>query len=114
MQFLRFYLMHLNRLILSKYQKSNYNSRIIRVLIVGEYSLRGEEKCDEYLELLSSNVNAANVLTNGSIVLVLLKMFRDSKVSSLLHVQLASRIGLLIRDSTFFGDELANSGILGD
>ncbi|WMV30226.1 hypothetical protein MTR67_023611 [Solanum verrucosum] len=77
-------------------------------------ALLGEEKCDEYLELLSSNVNAANVLTNGSIVLVLLKMFRDSKVSSLLHVQLASRIGLLIRDSTFFGDELANSGILGD
>ncbi|KAH0709359.1 hypothetical protein KY284_010786 [Solanum tuberosum] len=66
----------------------------------------------KYLELLSSNADAANVLTNGSIVLVLLKMFRDSKVS-LLHVQLASCIGLLIRDSTFFGDELANSGILG-
>ncbi|KAH0709319.1 hypothetical protein KY284_010746 [Solanum tuberosum] len=39
-------------------------------------------------------------------------MFRDTMVS-LLHVQLASRISLLIRQSTFFGDELANSGILG-
>ncbi|KAH0672668.1 hypothetical protein KY284_023755 [Solanum tuberosum] len=39
-------------------------------------------------------------------------MFRDSKFS-LLDVQLASRIGLLIRDCNFFGHELANFGILG-
>ncbi|KAH0709325.1 hypothetical protein KY284_010752 [Solanum tuberosum] len=43
----------------------------------------------KYLELLSNNADAANILTNGSIVLVLLKMLCDSK------------------------DELANSGILG-
>ncbi|KAG5594991.1 hypothetical protein H5410_036223 [Solanum commersonii] len=66
----------------------------------------------KYLEILSNNADAANVLTNGSIVLVLLKMLYHSKVS-LLHAQLASIIILLIRHFTYFGDELASSGILG-
>ncbi|KAH0706065.1 hypothetical protein KY285_010597 [Solanum tuberosum] len=37
----------------------------------------------KYLELLSSNAVVANILTNGSIVLVLLKMLRDPKLANL-------------------------------
>ncbi|KAH0709357.1 hypothetical protein KY284_010784 [Solanum tuberosum] len=55
MQFLQFHLMHLN------WEKKN----VIK-----------------YLELLSNNADAANILTNGSIVLVLLKMLRDSKLAN--------------------------------
>lgn len=65
-----------------------------------------------YLELLSTNPDAANILTNGPIMLVLVKMLRQSKALAL-RVQLSSLIGLLIRHSTFIGDDLANSGILG-
>ncbi|CAA0834795.1 Protein kinase family protein with ARM repeat domain [Striga hermonthica] len=65
-----------------------------------------------YLEMLSTNADAANILTNGPIMLVLIKMLRQSKALAL-RVQLSSLIGLLIRHSTFIGDDLANSGILG-
>ncbi|KAL6535359.1 hypothetical protein OROMI_026733 [Orobanche minor] len=65
-----------------------------------------------YLEMLSTNADAANILTNGPIMLVLVKMLRQSKALAL-RVQLSSLIGLLIRHSTFIGNDLANSGILG-
>ncbi|EPS71184.1 hypothetical protein M569_03574, partial [Genlisea aurea] len=65
-----------------------------------------------YLEMLSSNIDAANVLTNGPVMLVLVKILRQSKALTL-RVQLSSVIGLLIRHSTFIGAELAGSGILG-
>ncbi|KAL9140063.1 hypothetical protein ABFS82_14G011800 [Erythranthe guttata] len=65
-----------------------------------------------YLEMLSTNADAANILTNGPIMLVLIKMLRQSKALAL-RVQMSSLIGLLIRHSTFIGDDLANSGILG-
>ncbi|KAG6664350.1 hypothetical protein CIPAW_02G087200 [Carya illinoinensis] len=64
-----------------------------------------------YLETLSSNADASNILTNGPIML-LVKMLRQSKASAL-RVQLASLVGLLIRHLTFIEDDLANSGILG-
>lgn len=75
---------------------------------------RGLEKQNmiRYLEMLSTNVEAANILTNGSIMPVLVKMLRQSKASAL-RVQLASLLGLLIRHSTYIDDELSNSGILG-
>ncbi|KAK4713589.1 hypothetical protein R3W88_019496 [Solanum pinnatisectum] len=84
----------------------------IRLIESGNTPSREKQNVIKYLEILSSNADAANVLTNGSIVLVLLKMLHHSKVS-LLHAKLASLIILLIRHFTFFGDELANSGILG-
>ncbi|XP_051152615.1 serine/threonine-protein kinase RUNKEL [Andrographis paniculata] len=65
-----------------------------------------------YLEMLSTNADAANLLTNGPIMLVLVKMLRQSKALAL-RVQLSSLVGLLIRHSTFIGDDLAVSGILG-
>ena len=61
-----------------------------------------------YLEMLSSNADAANILTNGPIMLMLVKLQRQSKASAL-RVQLASLIGLLIRHSTFVDDSLASS-----
>ncbi|GJS91881.1 serine/threonine-protein kinase RUNKEL [Tanacetum coccineum] len=58
------------------------------------------------------NTDAANILTNGQIMPVLVKMLRQSKASAL-RVQLASLLGLFIRHSTFINDDLANSGMLG-
>lgn len=65
-----------------------------------------------YLEALSTNADAANILTNGPIMLMLVKMLRQSKIH-ILRVQLASLVGLLIRHSTYIDDDLANSGIIG-
>jgi len=96
---------------MSKEQLDSFNSRIISI-VSGNTPSGEKQNVIRYLELLSSNADAANILTNGSIVLVLVKMLRHSKVT-LLRAQLASLIGLLIRHSTFIGDELANSGILG-
>ncbi|XP_075521675.1 serine/threonine-protein kinase RUNKEL-like [Primulina tabacum] len=81
-------------------------------ILSGNAALGEKQGVIRYLEGLSSNVDAANVLTNGPIMLVLVKMLRQSKASSL-RVQLSSLIGLLIRHSTFIGDDLPNSGILG-
>ncbi|KAK4357847.1 hypothetical protein RND71_023457 [Anisodus tanguticus] len=96
---------------MSKEQLDTFNSRIISI-VSGNTASGEKQNVIRYLELLSSNADAANILTNGPIMLVLVKMLRHSKVS-LLRAQLASVIGLLIRHSTFIGDELANSGILG-
>ncbi|KAL3329897.1 hypothetical protein AABB24_033987 [Solanum stoloniferum] len=96
---------------MSKEQLDSFNSRIISI-VSGNTPSGEKQNVIRYLELLSSNADAANILTNGSIMLVLVKMLRHSKVT-LLRAQLASLIGLLIRHSTFIGDELANSGILG-
>ncbi|VFQ64728.1 unnamed protein product [Cuscuta campestris] len=95
---------------MSKEQPDLVN-KIIGILS-GNTSTGEKQNVIRYLEMLSSNADAANILTNGPIMLVLVKMLRQSK-TSLLHAQLASLIGLLIRRSTFIGDELSNSGILG-
>ncbi|GAV63396.1 Pkinase domain-containing protein [Cephalotus follicularis] len=95
----------------SKEQLTLLSNKIIAILngttIIGE-----KQNVVRYLEMLSSNADAANILTNGPIMLMLVKMFRQSKASAL-RVQLASLIGLLIRHSTFIENDLANSGILG-
>ncbi|XP_040995259.1 serine/threonine-protein kinase RUNKEL-like [Juglans microcarpa x Juglans regia] len=87
------------------------NNKIIAI-VNGNTSVGEKQNVIRYLEMLSSNADAANILTNGPIMLLLIKMLRQSKVSAL-RVQLASLIGLLIRHSTFIEDNLANSGILG-
>lgn len=96
---------------MSKEQLDTFSSRIISI-VSGNTASGEKQNLIRYLELLTSNAEAANILTNGPIMLVLVKMLRHSK-ASLLRAQLASLIGLLIRHSTFIGDELANSGILG-
>ncbi|KAH9765569.1 serine/threonine-protein kinase RUNKEL [Citrus sinensis] len=96
---------------MSKEQLDALNARILAVLN-GNSSIGEKQNVVRYLEMLSSNADAANILTSGPIMLVLVKMLRLSKTSAL-RVQLASLIGLFIRHSTFINDDLANSGILG-
>ncbi|XWS14002.1 hypothetical protein CRYUN_Cryun36dG0086900 [Craigia yunnanensis] len=96
---------------ISKEQLNALNNRIISI-IGGNAGIGEKQNVIRYLEMLSNNADAANILTNGPIMLMLVKMLRQSKISAL-RVQLASLIGLLIRHSTFIGDDLANSGILG-
>ncbi|GJV14128.1 serine/threonine-protein kinase RUNKEL [Tanacetum coccineum] len=81
-------------------------------ILNGNTTIGEKQNVMRYLEILSCNVDAANILTNGQMMPVLVKMLRQSKASAL-RVQLASLLGLLIRHSTFINDDLANSGILG-
>uniref|UniRef100_M4CQI6 non-specific serine/threonine protein kinase n=1 Tax=Brassica campestris TaxID=3711 RepID=M4CQI6_BRACM len=87
------------------------NNRIITVLSGSSASISEKQNLIRYLETLSTNADAANILTNGPIMLVLVKVLRLSKTPAF-RVQIASLIGLLIRHSTAIEDELANSGIL--
>ncbi|KAE8735000.1 1-deoxy-D-xylulose 5-phosphate synthase family protein [Hibiscus syriacus] len=95
----------------SKEKLDALNSRIIAIL-GGSTGIGEKQSVIRYLEMLSNNADAANILTNGPIMLMVVKMLRQSKTSAL-RVQLASLIGLLIRHSTFIKEDLANSGILG-
>lgn len=95
---------------LSKEQMEVVTKCIISILN-GNTSVNEKQNVIRYLEMLSCNVDAANILTNGQIMPVLVKMLRLSKASAL-RVQLASLLGLLIRHSTFIDDDLSNSGIL--
>lgn len=96
---------------MSREQLDSVNNKIVGIFN-GNTAIGEKQNVIRYLEMLSSNSDAANILTNGPIMLVIIKVFRQSKTSAL-RAQLASLIGLLIRHSTFIGDELANSGILG-
>ncbi|OVA15082.1 Protein kinase domain [Macleaya cordata] len=96
---------------MSKEHLDTLNYRIISILN-GNNPVAEKHNVIRYLEMLSGNAEAANILTNGPIMLVLVKMLRLSKASAL-RVPLASVIGLLIRHSTFIEDDLASSGILG-
>ncbi|KAG5403393.1 hypothetical protein IGI04_009512 [Brassica rapa subsp. trilocularis] len=87
------------------------NNRIITVLSGSSAGISEKQNLIRYLETLSTNADAANILTNGPIMLVLVKVLRLSKTPAF-RVQIASLIGLLIRHSTAIEDELANSGIL--
>lgn len=97
----------------TKTPKEKLDIMYSRIISIMNGNVNGEKQnVLRYLEMLSTNADAANILTNGPIMLVVLKMLRQSKALAL-RVQLSSLIGLLIRHSTFIGDDLANSGILG-
>lgn len=96
---------------ISKEQLDALHNKIITILN-GNSSVGEKQNVIRYLEMLSNNADAADILTNGPVMLMLVKMIRQSKASAL-RVQLASLIGLLIRHSTSIEDELAHSGILG-
>ncbi|XP_022760483.1 serine/threonine-protein kinase RUNKEL isoform X2 [Durio zibethinus] len=96
---------------MSKEQLDAFTNRIV-LIFGGNAGIGEKQNVIRYLEMLGNNADAANILTNGPIMLMLVKMLRQSKTSAL-RVQLASLIGLLIRHSTFIEDDLANSGILG-
>ena len=82
------------------------SSKIIAIFN-GNSSIGEKQNVIRYLEMLSNNADAANILTNGPIMLLLVKMLRLSKALAL-RVQLASLVGLLIRHSTFIQDDLAD------
>ncbi|KAG9129215.1 hypothetical protein Leryth_006477 [Lithospermum erythrorhizon] len=94
-----------------KEQLDSICNKIISI-IAGNTTIAEKQNVIKYLEVLSTNCDAANILTNGPIILLLVKLLRQSKASAL-RAQLASLIGLLIRHSTYISDELANSGMLG-
>ncbi|KAL8462481.1 hypothetical protein ACS0TY_033492 [Phlomoides rotata] len=97
----------------TKLPKDKLNVMYNRIVSILNGNVNGEKQnVLRYLEMLSINADSANILTNGPIILVLVKMLRQSKAFAL-RVQLSSLIGLLIRHSTIIGDDLANSGILG-
>ncbi|KAK6913819.1 Protein kinase domain [Dillenia turbinata] len=94
----------------SKDQRDALSNKIIAIL--NGNSVQEKQNVIKYLEMLSNNADVANILTNGPVMLVLVKMLRQPK-SSVLRVQLLSLIGLLIRHSNFIEEDLSNSGILG-
>lgn len=97
----------------AKVPKDKLDALYTRIVSIMNGNVNGEKQnMIRYLDLLSTNADAANFLTNGPIMLVLVKMLRQSKALAL-RVQLSSLVGLLIRHSTFIGDDLASSGILG-
>lgn len=91
-------------------QLNVYSSRIIHSLS-GTSHVTDKQNVLRYLEMLSCSADAANIITNGPIMLLLIKMFRLSKTSSL-RAQLASVMALLIRHSTYIEADVANSGIV--
>ncbi|KAG9457566.1 hypothetical protein H6P81_002074 [Aristolochia fimbriata] len=98
----------------AKLSSEQLDSLISRIALVlnGNSPVSEKQNTIRYLEMLSGNTDAANILTNGQVMLVLVKMLRQSK-ASVLRVQLASAIGMLIRHSTFIDTDLASSGIMG-
>uniref|UniRef100_A0A7N0UNZ4 Protein kinase domain-containing protein n=2 Tax=Kalanchoe fedtschenkoi TaxID=63787 RepID=A0A7N0UNZ4_KALFE len=97
-----------------KIPKEQINAMNIKIISIlqGNTNIVDKQNVIRYLEILSTNGDAANILTNGPIMLLLVKLLRQSKVSAL-RIQLASLIGLLVRHSTFIEDDLAHSGIIG-
>uniref|UniRef100_A0A1D1ZBD0 Serine/threonine-protein kinase ULK4 n=1 Tax=Anthurium amnicola TaxID=1678845 RepID=A0A1D1ZBD0_9ARAE len=95
---------------LSSEQLETYNNQII-LSLSGNGQVSEKQNVIRYVEMLSGNSDAANLITNGPVMLLLVKMLRLPKASAL-RIQLASVIGLLIRHSTFIQVELATSGII--
>ncbi|EMS46352.1 Serine/threonine-protein kinase ULK4 [Triticum urartu] len=95
---------------LPREQMNAFHSQIIQSLS-GSFQVSEKQNIIRYLELLSMNSDAANIITNGPIMSLLIKMLRLSK-TSVLRVQVASLMGLLIRYSTILDAELASSGIV--
>ncbi|XBJ04181.1 hypothetical protein VPH35_023164 [Triticum aestivum] len=95
---------------LPREQVNAFNSQIIQSLS-GSFQVSEKQNIIRYLELLSMNSDAANIITNGPIMLLLIRMLRLSK-TSVLRVQVASLMGLLVRYSTILDAELASSGII--
>ncbi|KAK1318142.1 Serine/threonine-protein kinase TIO [Acorus calamus] len=95
---------------LSPEQLKAHNHRILLSLTGNSPSLE-KQNTIKYIEMLSGSAEAAEIVTNGPIMQMLVKMLRLTK-TSVLRVQLATVIGLLIRHSTFIESDLAHSGIM--
>lgn len=86
------------------------NIRIIHSLSATT-QLSEKQNTIRYLEMISMNTDAANILINGTIMPLIVKMLRLSKTPSL-RVLLASVLGLVIRHSTLIKPDLSSSGIM--
>ncbi|XP_021727752.1 serine/threonine-protein kinase RUNKEL-like [Chenopodium quinoa] len=95
---------------ISKDQFDAFTNKIVTIFN-GNANFGEKQNTIRYLETLSNNAEVANMITNGPVMLVLIKLLRHSKASSF-RIQLVSLIGLLIRHSTYIQDELANSGLI--
>ena len=95
---------------LPREQMNAFHSQIMQSLS-GSFQVSEKQNIIRYLELLSMNSDAANIITNGPIMLLLIRMLRLSK-TSVSRVQVASLMGLLVRYSTILDAELASSGIV--
>ncbi|XP_057538880.1 serine/threonine-protein kinase RUNKEL [Amaranthus tricolor] len=94
---------------ISKDQFDEFSNKIVTIFsgnAIGE-----KQNTIRYLETISNNAEVANMITNGPVMLVLIKLLRQSKASTF-RIQIVSLIGLLIRHSTYIQDDLANSGIV--
>ncbi|CAM6127262.1 unnamed protein product [Calypogeia fissa] len=79
--------------------------------VQGSTSIQEKLNTLRYIESLCNNIDAANLLINGPLMPLLVKMLKTSKLPGL-RVQLASVMGLLVRHATLIEDELASSGII--
>lgn len=95
---------------LSSEKLDSHNSQLIQCLN-GNAQVSEKQNVIKYIEILGGNTDAANIITNGPVMLLLVKMLRLPKASAL-RVQLASAIGSLIRHSTLIQTDLAASGII--
>ncbi|KAK1553152.1 hypothetical protein Q3G72_029726 [Acer saccharum] len=95
---------------MSNEQLDALSHRIIAILN-GKTSVGEKQNVIRYLEMLNNNVDSVSIVTNGLIMLMLIKMLRLSKPPSL-RLQLTSLIGLLRQHSTCIDANLANSRIL--
>ncbi|CAA7388649.1 unnamed protein product [Spirodela intermedia] len=95
---------------LSSEKLDSYSNQLIQCLN-GNAQVSEKQNVIKYIEILGGNTDAANIITNGPVMLLLVKMLRLPKASAL-RVQLASAIGSMIRHSTLIQTDLAASGII--
>lgn len=79
--------------------------------IYGNTALNEKLNTLKYLETLCCNIDSANILINGPLMPMLVKMLRVTKPPGL-RMQLTSVMGLLIRHATLIEEELGGSGIV--
>ncbi len=91
-------------------QLEKFLNRII-ASIQGNTAMNEKLNTLKYLESLCTNIEASNILINGPLMPLLVKMLRTLKPPGL-RVQLASVMGLLIRHATLIEEDLAGSGIV--
>ena len=92
-------------------QQESFLNKIIGNIHGSTVPLNEKINTLKYLETLCTNIDAANILINGPLMPLLVKLLRTVKVPAL-RVQLTSVMGLLIRHATLIEEELAGSGIV--
>lgn len=92
-------------------QRETFLNKIMGNVHLSTVPLNEKINTLKYLETLCTNIDAANILINGPLMLLLVKLLRTIKIPAL-RVQLTSVMGLLIRHATLIEEELAGSGVV--